>query len=47
MILEWEIKDAKMSGFSFDFQTLIVFSIWIINEFGRCVMKTEILHQTG
>ena len=36
MILEWEIKGAKMSGFSSDFQTLIVFSIWIINEFRRC-----------
>ena len=36
MILEWEIKHAKMSGFSSDFQTLIVFSIWIINEFRRC-----------
>ena len=39
MILEEEIKDAKMSSFSFDFQTLIkhltffVFSLSIINEF--------------
>ena len=46
MILEWEIKDAKLSGFSSDFQTLIVVSIWIINEFGRCKEK-EILYQTG
>ena len=39
MILEGEIKDAKMSDFSSDFQTLIVSSIWIINEFRRCKEK--------
>jgi len=42
MILEGEIKDAKMSSFSSDFQTLIkhyftsfVFSLWIINKFEK------------
>ena len=39
MILEGEIKDAKMSDFSSDFQTLIVSSILIINEFRRCKEK--------
>ena len=38
MILEGEIKDAKISSFSSHFQTLIklfVFSLWIINEFEK------------
>ena len=38
MILEGEIKDAKMSSFSSDFQRTLIsfeFSIWIINEFGN------------
>ena len=41
MILKGDIKDAKMSSFSSDFQTLIkhqfsfVFSLWIINEFQK------------
>ena len=37
MILEGEIKDAKMSSFSSDFQTLFsfVFSLWIMNEFEK------------
>ena len=44
MILEGEIKDAKMSSFSSDFQTLIkhkisfVFSLWIINESRKDVL---------
>ena len=38
MILEGEIKDAKMTSFSSDFQTLIkhnffIFSLYIINEY--------------
>ena len=36
VILEGEIKDAKMSSFSSDFQRTLIsfeFSIWIINEF--------------
>ena len=39
MILEGEIKDAKISSFSSDFQTLIktliffVLSLWFINVF--------------
>ena len=43
LILEGEIKDAKMSSFSSDFQTLIkhkisfVFSLWIINELTKDV----------
>ena len=40
MILEREIKDAKMSSFSSDFQpslNVIVFSLWIINEFEKLV----------
>ena len=38
MILEGEIKDAKMSSFSSHFQTFIkflVFSLYIINEFEK------------
>ena len=38
VILEGEIKDAKMSSFSSDFQRTLIsfeFSIWIINEFGN------------
>ena len=37
MILEGEIKDAKMSSFSSDFQTLIkhLFPLWIINKFEK------------
>ena len=48
MILEGEIKDAKMSSFSSDFKTFIkhfkisiVFSSWIINEFEKCCLKTQ------
>ena len=44
MILEQEIKDATMSSFSSGFQPslsvnflLIVFSLWIINEFEKLV----------
>ena len=45
MILEREIKDAKMRSFSSDFQPSlnvnnflsIVFSLWIINEFEKLV----------
>ena len=45
MILEREIKEAKMSSFSSDFQTLnkhffsYVLSRWIINEFEKCESK--------
>ena len=46
MILDGEIKGAKMSSFSSDFQTLIrhfkisfVFSFWIINEFEKSHFK--------
>ena len=37
MILEGGIKDAKMTSFLSDFQTLIsfVFSLWIFNEFEK------------
>ena len=40
MILEGEIKDAKISSFSSDFQTLIkrkfpLYFLWIINEFEK------------
>ena len=41
--IKGEIKDAKMSSFSSDFQTLIkhkisfVFSLWIINELKKDV----------
>ena len=48
MILEGEIKDAKMSSFSSDFQTLIrrfkisfIFSLWIINEFEKSHFNQE------
>ena len=45
MILEREIKDAKMRSFSSDFQPSlnannflsIVFSLWIIDEFEKLV----------
>ena len=41
MILDGEIKDAKMASFSSDFQTLIIhkillyFFLWIVNEFEK------------
>ena len=47
IILEGEIKDAKMSSFTSDFQTLIkhnlisfVFSLWIIDEFEKLWVQT-------
>ena len=38
MILPGEVKDAEMSSFSSDFQTLkhFVFTLWIIDEFEKC-----------
>ena len=43
MILEGKIKDAKMSSFSSDFQTLIKhwFSLWIIDEFENGESKPD------
>ena len=44
VILEGEIKDAKMSSFSSDFQITLIsfeFSIWIINEFGNLNQGTK------
>ena len=43
MILPGEIKDAKMSSFSSDSQTLIssVFSLWIIDEFEKSKFYTN------
>ena len=38
VILEGEIKDAKVNSFSPDFQRTLIsfeFSTWIINEFGN------------
>ena len=35
MILEGEIKDAKMSSISPDFQTLIKPFLWVLNEFEK------------
>ena len=32
MILEGEIKDAKLNSFSSDFQTLITFSLYFLYE---------------
>ena len=44
VILEGEIKDAKMSSFSSDSQRTLIsfeFSIWIINEFGNLNQGTK------
>ena len=46
MILAGEIKDANMSSFSSDFQTLIkhlfaLYSLWIVNEFEKYKSNTR------
>ena len=53
MILKGEIKDAKMSSFSSDFQTLIkhqfsfVFSLWIINESLLSTSLSKVIDKSG